>query len=226
MGFTPATFSFNTEGGRCEECKGEGYITVEMQFMADLKIECEACHGMRFKPDVLEVKYRDKNIHDVLNMTVSDAIDFFGESQGAEERKIVKRLQPLKDTGLGYITLGQSSSTLSGGENQRVKLAYFLAMEKQEPTIFIFDEPTTGLHIHDISQLLDSFNRLIAQGHTVIVIEHNVEVIKTADYVIDLGPEGGEEGGRIVATGTPEEIAANPDSKTGEFLRGVLKQET
>lgn len=189
MGFTPGYFSFNAEGGRCEECKGEGTITIEMQFMADIVIPCEACHGQRFKSDVLEITYNGKNINDVLNMTVNQAVEFFGESSDSICRKIVRRLKPLQDVGLGYIKLGQSSSTLSGGENQRVKLAYFLAQEKPEPTMFIFDEPTTGLHFHDINTLMDSFNRLIAQGHTVIIIEHNLDVVKCADHVIDIGPE-------------------------------------
>ena len=191
--------------------------------MADITIPCEACGGKRFKREVLEIEYRGKNISDVLDMTVNQAIEFFSESDGTIERRIVRRLQPLKDVGLGYIKLGQSSSTLSGGENQRVKLAYFLSMEKQVPTMFIFDEPTTGLHFHDINLLMDSFNRLIAQGHTVIIIEHNMDVIKSADHVIDLGPEGGAAGGSLVAQGTPEQIAANPTSHTARFLRPKLK---
>lgn len=222
MGFSPAYFSFNAEGGRCEECKGEGTITIEMQFMADITIPCEECHGKRFKRDVLEIEYHGKSIFDVLNMTVDEAIGFFSESTGPTEKKIVRRLQPLKDVGLGYIKLGQSSSTLSGGENQRVKLAYFLAAEKPQPTMFIFDEPTTGLHFHDINTLMDSFNRLIAQGHTVVIIEHNMDVIKCADYVIDIGLEGGEKGGSIVATGTPEEIVKCPSSYTGQYLAEKL----
>lgn len=222
MGFTPGYFSFNAEGGRCEECKGEGTITIEMQFMADIVIPCEACHGQRFKSDVLEITYNGKNINDVLNMTVNQAVEFFGESSDSICRKIVRRLKPLQDVGLGYIKLGQSSSTLSGGENQRVKLAYFLAQEKPEPTMFIFDEPTTGLHFHDINTLMDSFNRLIAQGHTVIIIEHNLDVVKCADHVIDIGPEGGELGGNIVAAGTPEEIMACDASSTGHFLKEKL----
>ena len=222
MGFTPAFFSFNTEGGRCEECKGEGTITIEMQFMADITMQCEACHGKRFKNDVLEIEYRGKNISDILNLTVNQAIEFFSETNGSSERRIVKRLKPLQDVGLGYVKLGQSSSTLSGGENQRVKLAYYLSQEKPEPTMFIFDEPTTGLHFHDINTLLDSFNRLISQGHTVIIIEHNMDIIKCADYIIDIGPEGGNDGGVVVATGTPEEVAANPDSYTGKYLAEKL----
>lgn len=223
MGFTPAYFSFNAEGGRCEECKGEGKITIEMQFMADITIPCEACGGKRFKRDVLEIEYRGKNIYDILEMTVNQAIDFFSESAGTIEKRIVRRLKPLQDVGLGYIKLGQSSSTLSGGENQRVKLAYFLAMEKAEPTLFIFDEPTTGLHFHDINLLMDSFNRLIAQGHTVIIIEHNLDVIKCADHLIDLGPEGGAAGGSLVAAGTPEDVAQNEASHTARYLRPKLR---
>ena len=224
MGFTPAYFSFNAEGGRCEECKGEGTITIEMQFMADITIPCEACGGKRFKPEVLEVQYRGKSIYDVLDMTVAQAIEFFSEDDSAQTRKIVRRLQPLKDVGLGYIKLGQSSSTLSGGENQRVKLAWFLGGEKPEPTLFIFDEPTTGLHFHDINLLLDSFNRLIARGHTVVIIEHNLDVIKVADHVIDLGPEGGDRGGELIVAGTPEEVAATPESYTGCYLAPLLQK--
>lgn len=222
MGFGPGYFSFNTEGGRCEECKGEGTITIEMQFMSDITIVCEECHGQRFKQDVLEIMYRGKNINDVLNMTINEAIGFFSESQGSTERKIVKRLLPLQEVGLGYIKLGQSSSTLSGGENQRVKLAYYLAMEKPRPTMFIFDEPTTGLHFHDIHTLMSAFDRLIAMGHTVVIIEHNLDVAKCADHIIDIGPEGGEAGGTVVATGTPEQIAACPGSHTGRYLRDKL----
>lgn len=223
MGFSPAYFSFNTEGGRCEECKGEGTITIEMQFMADITIPCEACGGKRFKRDVLEVEYRGKNISDVLDMTVDDAIAFFSQANGAAERRIVKRLEPLQQVGLGYVKLGQSSSTLSGGENQRVKLAYYLAMEKTVPTLFIFDEPTTGLHFHDISLLLKSFDRLIAAGHTVVIIEHNLDVAKCADWIIDLGPEGGKEGGNIVACGTPEEVAQCGNGYTALYLAAKLK---
>ncbi len=222
MGFTPAYFSFNAEGGRCEECKGEGKITIEMQFMADITILCEACGGKRFKRDVLEVEYRGKNIYDVLEMTVSQAIEFFSEDSSTHTAKIVKRLKPLQDVGLGYIKLGQSSSTLSGGENQRVKLAYFLAMEVAQPTLFIFDEPTTGLHFHDINLLMDSFNRLIMKGHTVLIIEHNLDVVKAADHVIDLGPEGGEAGGSLVVAGTPEAVAECDESYTGRFLKSKL----
>ena len=216
MGYTAGFFSFNSEGGRCEECKGEGTITVEMQFMADLVLECEACHGKRFKADTLLVTYHDKNIHDILEMTVNQAVEFFTE-HGA--KKVVRRLKPLQDVGLGYVKLGQSSSTLSGGENQRVKLAYYLSLEKSDPTMFIFDEPTTGLHFHDIKKLLCSFDALIQRGHTIVIIEHNMEVIKCADHIIDIGPEGGDRGGQLVACGTPEEVAQCEASYTGRFLR-------
>ncbi len=222
MGFSASHFSFNSEGGRCEECKGEGTITVEMQFMADIVLECEACHGRRYKQEVLEIEFRGKNISDVLDMTINQAVEFFSESNGSQEKRIIKRLKPLQDVGLGYIKLGQSSSTLSGGENQRVKLAYFLSNEKQEPTLFIFDEPTTGLHFHDINTLLKSFNQLIERGHTVVIIEHNMDVIKCADHIIDMGPEGGKEGGYVVFAGTPEEVAACPDSYTGKYLKEKL----
>lgn len=216
MDYTPAFFSFNADGGRCEACKGDGTIKVEMQFMADLVLECEECHGKRFKSDILEVRFEDKNIYDILEMTINQAIEFFSLHQ---QTKIVKRLRPLQDVGLGYIKLGQSASTLSGGENQRVKLAYYLSQEKSVPTMFIFDEPTTGLHFHDISRLLDAFNALIKRGHTIVIIEHNPDVIKAADYVIDLGPEGGRKGGTIVATGTPEEIVNNQKGYTYKALR-------
>ena len=219
MGFSSQYFSFNADGGRCDECKGAGTITVEMQFMADLVLECEACHGHRFKHDILDVKFHDKNIDDVLNMTITEAIEFFGNYG---ENGIVKRLKSLEDVGLGYIKLGQSSSTLSGGENQRVKLAYFIGQERQSPTLFIFDEPTTGLHFHDIQRLLHAFDALIERGHTVVVIEHNLDIIKCADYVIDLGPDGGDRGGRIVAKGTPEQIAEVNESITGKYLKGKL----
>ena len=222
MGYTPAHFSFNVEGGRCDECKGEGTITVEMQFMADIRLECESCHGKRFSPEVLDVEYKGANIHDVLEMTINQAIEFFGAQKGATEKKIVKKMQPLQDVGLGYIKLGQSSSTLSGGENQRVKLAFYLGEEKSEPTIFIFDEPTTGLHFHDIKTLLSAFNALIGRGHTVIIIEHNMEVIKCADHIIDIGPEGGKAGGNIVCEGTPETIVKCKESHTGQFLKEKL----
>jgi excinuclease ABC subunit A len=219
MGFTQQYFSFNADGGRCEECKGAGVITVEMQFMADLELECEACHGKRFKKEILEVRFAGKNIHEVLDMTVSEAIEFFTAHQ---QPLIASRLRPLEDVGLGYIKLGQSSSTLSGGENQRVKLAYFIGLERQDPTLFIFDESTTGLHFHDIRRLLSAFNALIDRGHSVLVIEHNLEVIKCADHVIDLGPEGGDKGGRLVFEGTPEELIHCKDSLTGRFLRDKI----
>ena len=214
MGFTSQYFSFNADGGRCDECKGAGTITVEMQFMADLVLECEACHGHRFKRDILDVRYKGKNIDDVLNMTISEAIEFF-EGQ----KTIVNRLKTLDDVGLGYIKLGQNSSTLSGGENQRVKLAYFIGQERQEPTLFIFDEPTTGLHFHDISRLMASMEALIQRGHTILIIEHNMDVIRQADHVIDLGPDGGDRGGNLVCTGTPEEIAQCAESITGQYLK-------
>lgn len=223
MGFSPAYFSFNTEGGRCEECKGEGVITIPMQFMADIEVPCEVCHGKRFKQEVLDVEYRGKNIYDFLEMTVNQAIEFLSESNGAQEKRIVKKLKPLQDVGLGYIKLGQSSSTLSGGENQRVKLAYFMSLEKNDHTLFIFDEPTTGLHFHDISTLLKSLNRLVEKGNTVLIIEHNMDVIKSADWLIDIGPEGGDAGGYIVAEGTPEQVAEVKESYTGQFLKDKLK---
>ena len=219
MNFTSQYFSFNADGGRCDECKGAGVITVEMQFMADLVLQCEACHGHRFKRDILDVRYEGKNIDDVLNMTIAEAIEFFG-AHG--QKTIVNRLKPLEDVGLGYIKLGQNSATLSGGENQRVKLAYFIGQEKQEPTLFIFDEPTTGLHFHDIERLLASFNALIERGHSILIVEHNMEIIKCADYIIDMGPDGGDGGGQLVACGTPEQIAANGKSLTGKFLKDKL----
>lgn len=219
LGFTAQYFSFNTDGGRCETCKGTGTITVEMQFMADLELECDACHGKRFKSDILDVRFAGKNIYEVLEMTVNEAIEFFS-TNGQET--IVRKLKPLDDVGLGYIKLGQSSSTLSGGENQRVKLAYFLGQEKCDPTLFIFDEPTTGLHFHDIKKLLIAFDALIQHGHTVIVIEHNLDVIKCADYVIDLGPEGGDKGGKLVFAGTPEDMVKCSESITGKYLEEKL----
>lgn len=224
MGFTPAHFSFNTPGGRCEVCKGEGTITIEMQFMADITLECEQCHGKRFKQDVLDVHYRGKSIYDILCMTVNQAIEFFAEDPACD--KIVKRLRPLQDVGIGYVQLGQSSSTLSGGESQRVKLASFLAQEDAMPTIFVFDEPTTGLSHADVKVLLRALNQLISRGHTVIVIEHNPSVILAADHVIDLGPEGGDEGGQVVFEGTPEALAECEQSYTGKYLRILLQQVT
>ena len=219
MGFTAQYFSFNADGGRCDECKGAGVITVEMQFMADLVLECEHCHGKRFKSDILEVRFHGKNIADVLDMTIDEAIDFFSQW---EQKDIVKRLKPLQDVGLGYIRLGQSSSTLSGGENQRVKLAYFIGQEKIVPTMFIFDEPTTGLHFHDIKKLLESFNALISRGHTIVIIEHNLEVIKCADHIIDMGPDGGDRGGNVVVVGTPEKVSGCQEGFTAKYLREKL----
>lgn len=217
LGFTPAHFSFNTPGGRCEACQGEGKVTIEMQFMADITLECEHCHGMRFKQDILSVLYREKNIYDILEMTVNQAIEFFSEDAAC--KKIVNRLKPLQDVGIGYVKLGQAGSTLSGGESQRVKLASFLAQENAQPTLFIFDEPTTGLHHHDITILLKALNNLISRGHTVLIIEHNPSIILAADHVIDLGKEGGDEGGTIVAEGTPEQIMECINSYTGKALK-------
>lgn len=222
QGLNPSHFSFNVDGGRCEECQGEGTIRVEMQFLADVYLVCESCGGKRFKEEVLEVKYHDLSIDDVLNLTVDQAIEFFKKGKSSTEKKIVKKLQPLQDVGLGYIMLGQSSSTLSGGESQRVKLASFLVKEKDTPTLFIFDEPTTGLHFHDIRKLLDSFNALMERGHSIIIIEHNLEVIKSADWVIDLGPEGGDKGGHLVFEGTPEELVKVQSSYTGQALKGKM----
>lgn len=219
MGFTSQFFSFNADGGRCEECKGAGTITIEMQFMADLELTCESCHGQRFKKDILDVRFAGKNINEVVNMTVSEAVTFFKDNG---QKQISDKLKPLEDVGLGYIKLGQSSSTLSGGESQRVKLAYFIGQERQSPTLFIFDEPTTGLHFHDIKRLLEAFDALIGRGHTVIVIEHNLEMIKCADYIIDLGPDGGNRGGNVVCTGTPEEVIMCKDSLTGKYLKEKL----
>ena len=224
MGFTPQFFSFNADGGRCDECKGAGVITVEMQFMADLVLTCESCHGHRFKQDILDVRYDGKNIDDMLNMTIEEALDFFAPHAESDNNvaTICRRLQPLVDVGLGYIKMGQNSSTLSGGENQRVKLAYFIGQERQSPTLFIFDEPTTGLHFHDIRRLITSMEALIQRGHTIVIIEHNMDVIKMADHIIDLGPEGGDQGGQVVAVGTPEQIAACKDSITGRSLKTHL----
>lgn len=245
MGITPQHFSFNAEGGRCEECKGAGVITVEMQFMADITLTCDACHGQRFQKNVLDVRYKGKNIYEILNMTVNEAVNFFSEGLSEMEshlsevsdvrqkthdrmivtllRTIVNKLSPLVEVGLGYVQLGQSSATLSGGENQRVKLAYYISQERQEPTMFIFDEPTTGLHFHDIKRLLHAFDELIKKGHTVLIIEHNMDVIKCADYIVDMGPEGGNQGGYVVATGTPEEIVEEEKSITGRYLKEKLQ---
>ena len=221
-GFKPSHYSFNVEGGRCEECQGEGEIKVEMQFMADVRLVCESCHGRRFKDEILQVTYRGKNIFDILEMTINEAIDFFKSSGEAIENRIVKKLMPLQQVGLGYVKLGQSSSTLSGGESQRVKLAYFLSKESgEERILFIFDEPTTGLHFQDISLLIGAFESLIKKGHSIIIIEHNMEVIKSADWIIDLGPDGGEKGGYVIFEGTPEDLV-NKDTPTALYLKGKL----
>ena len=215
--YTPGHFSFNVDGGRCETCQGEGVVTIEMQFMADIHLKCEACHGKRFKQELLEAKYLDKNISDVLEMTIEDSLEFF-----KDKPKIAEKLKPLFDVGLGYIRLGQASNSLSGGEAQRVKLALFLgrgAVEAKDHVIFIFDEPTTGLHFHDIKKLLAAMNALVVQGNTVIVIEHNVEMIKCADWIIDLGPEGGDKGGKITFEGTPEQMILLKDNHTARFLK-------
>jgi len=222
-GYKPAFFSFNVAGGRCDVCEGEGVVKIPMQFMADIQLECENCNGTRFQEEILEIKIREKNISDVLGMTVNEAIDFFGQSDTTLEKKIAIKLKPLQKVGLGYIHLGQSSSTLSGGEAQRVKLATFLGKGQNEKrTLFIFDEPTTGLHFHDVQKLLIAFNELIKNGHSVLVIEHHADVIKCADWVIDLGPEGGEEGGNIVFEGTPEDLVKEKKSYTGRYLKAKL----
>ena len=225
-GYKPGYFSFNTEGGRCEVCEGDGYVTVGMQFMADVHLVCEECHGTRFKEETLEVTYRDKNISDVLNMTVDQAIEFFGGEGGNENPAILARLKPLQDVGLGYLTLGQSSSSLSGGEAQRVKLAsYLIKGEAVRPRLFIFDEPSTGLHFHDIQKLIKAFDSLITKGHTIVVIEHHHDIIKVADWVIDMGPEGGKEGGNLVFAGTPEGLAKQKNSYTARYLK-LAKEDT
>jgi excinuclease ABC subunit A len=217
-GFKPKHFSFNVEGGRCEVCKGEGEQIIEMQFLADVHLECEECKGKRFRQEVLDVQYKGKNIYEILSLTVEEAIDFFKDN-----KKIIEKIKPLNDVGLGYVQLGQSSSTLSGGEAQRVKLASFLNQEKStEKLLFIFDEPTTGLHFHDIKKLLTALNALVEKGHTVIVVEHNVDVIKCADWVIDLGPEAGKNGGNLVFQGVPEDLVTIKESLTGQFLREKL----
>ena len=218
-GYKPSHFSFNVDGGRCEECQGEGVITVEMQFMADIQLLCESCKGKRFKDEILDVKYRNKTIADILEMTVNEAVDFFSKKEGRYEKSIVKKLKPLQNVGLGYIKLGQSSNTLSGGESQRVKLAFFLSKEKADPTMFIFDEPTTGLHFHDVNTLLNALNALIERGHTVLIIEHNTDIIKSADWIIDLGPEGGQAGGQLVFEGTPEQLKNCATSYTSSYLK-------
>ncbi len=218
MSFTPSFFSFNQDGGRCDFCKGDGYITVPMQFMADITIQCESCGGNRFKKDILDIMFRKKNISDILNMTVDEAIEFFSQTKGTTEKRVIKKLKALQDVGIGYIKLGQSSSTLSGGENQRIKLASFIANESQKPMLFLFDEPTTGLHTHDIKALFEAINKLISNGHTVVIIEHNLDIIRQADHIIDLGIDGGDKGGHIVASGTPEEVAQNKNSITGKYI--------
>ena len=223
QGLKPSHFSFNVDGGRCDECQGEGTIKVEMQFLADVYLVCESCGGKRFKEDILDVKYKEHGIDDILNLTVNQAVELFEKGKSSTEKKVAKRLRPLQDVGLGYIKLGQASSTLSGGESQRVKLASFLSHEKDAPTLFIFDEPTTGLHFHDIRKLLDSFNALISRGHSIIIIEHNMEIIKSADWVIDLGPEGGDKGGELIFAGTPENLVKQKNSYTGEALKEKLK---
>ena len=222
--YKPSHFSFNVDGGRCEICEGEGAITVEMQFMADISLPCESCHGKRFKSETLEILYKGKSISDILDMTIDDAIEFFGEDVTNKYcHRISERLKPLQEVGLGYVQLGQSSSTLSGGEAQRIKLATFLiGGSSSTPTLFIFDEPTTGLHFHDVAKLLKSFNALINRGHSIVIIEHNLDVIKCADWIIDIGPEGGESGGHIVAEGTPENIIKNNESHTGKYLKEKL----
>ena len=218
--YKPKHFSFNVEGGRCEVCKGEGEVTIEMQFMADVHLECESCNGKRFKKEVLEVKFDHKSIDDILNLTIDDAVAFFSENLVT---KVAAKLKPLQDVGLGYVQLGQSSSTLSGGEAQRIKLASFLVKgNTKDKALFIFDEPTTGLHFHDIKKLLDSFNALIEKGHSIIVIEHNLELIKCADYIIDLGLEGGKKGGELLFQGTPEDLITNKKSFTAPYLKEKL----
>ena len=223
-GFTPSHFSFNMDGGRCPECQGEGFVKIGMQFMADVSMVCEACGGRRFKPDILEVRYKEKNIDDILNMSVEEAIVFFGSQEDATAKRIAERLQPLVDVGLSYIKLGQSSSTLSGGESQRIKLAYFLSINevaprsKSQKILFIFDEPTTGLHFYDVEKLLKSFDALLAKGHSIVVVEHNLDVIRAADWVIDLGPEAGDGGGHLVYAGTPENLPSCKESHTAAYL--------
>ncbi|MBO5194935.1 MAG: excinuclease ABC subunit A, partial [Bacteroidales bacterium] len=223
-GYTPSHFSFNMDGGRCPECQGEGFVKIGMQFMADVTMVCEACGGKRFKPDILEVKYKGRNIDDILNMSVEEAIEFFSSQQDSVAKRIAERLQPLVDVGLSYIKLGQSSSTLSGGESQRIKLAYFLSLndaqsKKPQKIMFIFDEPTTGLHFYDVEKLLRSFDALLAKGHTIVVVEHNPDVIRAADWVIDLGPDAGDAGGEVVFAGTPEDLIAQGRTYTAKYLR-------
>lgn len=228
-GLKPSHFSFNISGGRCETCEGEGHVTVGMQFMADLRLLCDDCQGKRFQDHVLEVTYKGQNVHDILSMTVDDALLFFAPPEGTKPpailRRLMAKLQPLHEVGLGYIALGQGSNTLSGGEAQRIKLAAFLARgDRQGHTLFVFDEPTTGLHVHDVAKLLDSFDALLLQGHSVVVIEHHLDIIKCADWVIDLGPQGGQDGGQLVHAGTPESLAQNVQSLTGKHLQPKLRQ--
>ena len=225
-GFTPSFFSFNQEGGRCPECQGDGFVKIGMQFMADVTMVCESCGGKRFKPEILEVRYRDKNIDDILNMSVEEAIAFFSSQPEELAKSIAVQLQPLVDVGLGYIKLGQPSSTLSGGESQRIKLAYFLSLSKsddkprKDKILFMFDEPTTGLHFYDVEKLLKAFDALLSRGHSVVVVEHNLDVIRSADWVIDLGPDAGDRGGEVVFAGTPEDLIAKGDTFTAKYLRG------
>ena len=215
--YKPKHFSFNVEGGRCEVCKGEGIVTIEMQFMADVHLQCDSCHGKRFKKEILEVQFEGKNIDDILNFTIDDAVTFFSKHK---QLKIANKLKPLQDVGLGYVQLGQSSSTLSGGEAQRIKLASFLVKGfTKNKTLFIFDEPTTGLHFHDIKKLITSFNALIEKGHSIVVIEHNIELIKCADHIIDLGLEGGKKGGQLIFQGKPEELIHHENSYTAKYLK-------
>ena len=225
-GFKPAHFSFNVDGGRCETCQGEGQTTVEMQFMPDIHLTCESCEGKRFKEEVLEVKYHERSINDILELSVDEAIAFFEmHARTSPEKKVIQKLMPLQEVGLGYVTLGQSSSTLSGGEAQRIKLASFIGKGQSADgggTFFLFDEPTTGLHVHDIRKLVASFNKMLELGHTILVIEHNLEVIKQADWLIDLGPEGGDRGGQVVFEGTPEQMAESTAGYTGKYLKGKL----
>jgi len=225
-GYTPSFFSFNQEGGRCPECQGEGVVHIGMQFMADVTMVCESCGGKRFKPDILEVRYKGKNIDDILDMSVEEAISFFGSQKEPEAAAIASKLRSLVDVGLGYIKLGQSSSTLSGGESQRIKLAYFLSMEegRKGGIMFIFDEPTTGLHFHDVEKLLRSFEALLQKGHSVVVIEHNMDVIRAADWIIDLGPEAGDKGGKVVYEGTPEDMVKKSDTWTARYLRAAMQR--
>jgi excinuclease ABC subunit A len=217
MGFKPGYFSFNTAGGRCEDCKGAGIQVVEMQFLSDVVLTCETCKGKRFQKEILEIKYKDKNIDDILQMSIEEASDFF-----AENPKIQNKISPLMDVGLGYVKLGQPTTTLSGGELQRIKLAYNLVLKKKDKILYLFDEPTIGLHQDDVLVLLKTFQTLVDEGHTVVVIEHNLDMIKCADYIIDLGPEGGEQGGQIVVQGTPEKVALSKTSHTARYLKSYL----